>query len=170
MIEQTPADNSTPSQHESPPTPASESGTILQNAAPPARENRIVEVRRANRFLVKWRSAIVLGSAANQVTYHGWLKDISITGTAIFSDKTIPHGSLAELHIEVPATIDQKEHILTLKARIVYSLYDSSANQFRTGIEFIKFASSADQTFLSTYLNKYCHPKTVEISTSPYAS
>lgn len=167
MTEETHTDNAAPAQQEAPLTPAREAAPPLQSTAPQTENHRVVEVRRATRFVVKWRAAIALGSGAEQVIYHGWLKDISISGTALFSERAIPHSPLIELHIEVPAINTQKERILTLQARIIYSLHDGSAHQFRTGIEFVKFASSNDQSFLATYLNKNCHSKAVEITKTP---
>ncbi|MBI3221510.1 MAG: PilZ domain-containing protein [Nitrosomonadales bacterium] len=112
----------------------------------------------ATRFRVKWRAAIVSGSGDSEVIYHGWLKDVSTAGTAIFSERPIPLLKSFDLYIEVPAMPGQKERILTLKARIVYAVYDGEAAEFRTGMEFTKFASANDQTFLATYLNNNCHP------------
>lgn len=134
--------------------------TILnanQNEAA-AQQKPATDSRRATRFVVKWRSAVIL-DITNQKIYHGWLKDISVSGTAVFSDKSIPHSSSAELHIEVPAVYDQKERILALDARIVYGVYDTAALQFRTGIEFVKFSSSNDQLFLGNHLKKHCQPR-----------
>lgn len=127
-------------------------------AAPQERPKAAKDERRVTRFHVKWRADAVIATAVKQVTYPGWLKDISMSGTAIFSDKAIPLSKSFELYIDVPAVIGQKEHVLTLQARVVYCVYDASAGQFRTGIEFSKFASSNEQIFLATYLSKHCHP------------
>lgn len=148
------------SSHASEASSGSETSPTSPAVTPPAQKAPATEVRRAQRYRIKWRSAVLIGPATNQVTYHGWLKDISHTGTALFSEKAIPPNQTVELYIEVPAAIDDKEHILTIKARIVYVVYDAPENQFRSGIEFIKFSSSKDQTFLASYLNKHCHPLT----------
>lgn len=129
------------------------------DAKPAAPKAKPEDARRATRFRVKWRAAIVTGSGKNEVIYHGWLKDISTAGTAIFSEHPIPLLKSFDLYIEIPAISGQKERILTLKARIVYAVYDGEASEFRTGMEFTKFASGSDQTFLATYLNKNCHPQ-----------
>lgn len=124
----------------------------------PKPRTRTEEARRATRFRVKWRAAVVTGSGDSEVIYHGWLKDISTAGTAVFSEHPIPLLKTFDLYIEVPALPGQKERILTLKAHIVYAVYDGEAAEFRTGMEFTKFASSSDQTFLAAYLNNNCHP------------
>lgn len=141
------------------PAPADDAtgAAAAKTASIPAPKPKTEEARRATRFRVKWRTAIVTGSGDSEVIYHGWLKDISTAGTAIFSEHPIPLLKSFDLCIEVPAVPGQKERILTLKARIVYAVYDSEAMEFRTGMEFTKFSSGNDQTFLATYLNKNCH-------------
>lgn len=156
MTDETPTERSS-SPEQNTPTVTTDNTSANTAAQTP---KKAPEARRAERFHVKWRAAVALGAAPNPTIYHGWLKDISTSGTAIFSEKTIPHSAAAVLHIEMPKTNNQPEHILTLKVRIVYGVYDASANQFRTGIEFIEFSHSDDKKFLETYLNKHCHRQT----------
>lgn len=131
-------------------------------AIQPQRPGRVIsqikmEARRSMRFHIKWRSAVVLATD-QKATYHGWLKAISTTGTAIFSGHAIPLNPRAAFHIEIPAIHIPQARILTLTVRLVYCVYDGSASQFRTGVEFIDFPSN-ERAFLDNYLKKHCLPK-----------
>ncbi len=111
------------------------------------------EHRSVPRFYVKWR-AIAFIDAQSQ--HHGFIKDISTKGAAVFLDRNLQSLEFIRLHIHVPPShTSNAPRILNVYGKIVYTTHDINELLFRTGITFLKFDSEQDPAFLETYLTNY---------------
>lgn len=108
------------------------------------------EHRSVPRFYAKWR-AVAFIDAQNQ--YHGFIKDISVKGTAFFVDRNLQSLEFIKLHIQIPPSHTLKEaRILKAYGKVIYTTHDRSELLFRTGISFLKFDSEDDPVFLEKFL------------------
>lgn len=111
------------------------------------------EHRSVPRFYVKWR-AIAFIDAQSQ--HHGYIKDISVRGAAIFLDRNLQSLEFVKLHIHVPPTHTAKtSRTVEVYGKIVYTVYDNRELLFRVGVSFLKFDSEHDPVFLETYLTNF---------------
>lgn len=108
------------------------------------------EHRSVPRFYVKWR-AVAFIDAQNQ--HHGFIKDISVKGAAVFLDRNMQSLEFIRLHIHVPPShTSNAPRILDVYGKIAYTTHDSKERLFRVGITFLKFDSEHDLAFLEKYL------------------
>ena len=108
------------------------------------------EHRSVPRFYVKWR-AVAFIDAQNQ--HHGFIKDISVKGAAVFLDRNMQSLEFIRLHIHVPPShTSNAPRILDVYGKIAYTTHDSKERLFRVGIVFLKFDSEHDPAFLEKYL------------------
>lgn len=129
----------------------SAAGVSSQRAkSPPSAPQGGKEHRSVPRFLVKWR-AVAFIDAQNQ--YHGYIKDVSAQGAAVFLDRNLQALEFIKLHIQIPPSYTLREpRILKVYGKIVYTTHDRSELLFRTGIRFLTFDSEQDSAFLETFL------------------
>lgn len=129
----------------------SAAGTSPQHAkSPPSAPQGGKEHRSVPRFLVKWRAVAFL-DAQNQ--YHGYIKDVSVKGAAVFLDRNLQALEFIKLHIQIPPSYTLREQrILKVYGKIVYTTHDRNELLFRTGIHFLTFDSESDQEFLEAFL------------------
>lgn len=111
------------------------------------------EHRSAQRFYVKWR-AIAFIDAQSQ--HHGFIKDISVKGAAVFLDRNLQSLEFVKLHIHVPPSHAAKtSRTVAVYGKIIYTVYDNRELLFRVGVSFLKFDSEHDPAFLETYLTNF---------------
>lgn len=111
------------------------------------------EHRSVPRFYVKWRTVAFIDDKSQ---YHGFIKDISTKGAAVFLDRNLQPLELTKLHIHVPPhQAAEAPRIIEVYGRIVYITHDNNELLFRVGVSFLKFGSKHDLAFLETYLTKY---------------
>jgi hypothetical protein len=120
---------------------------------PPAAAKGSKEHRSVPRFYVKWR-AVALLDAQNR--HHGFIKDISIKGAAVFLDRNLQSVEFIKLHIHVPPSHTAKApRVIEVYGKVVYTVYDNQELLFRAGVSFLKFDSEHDPVFLETYLTNF---------------
>ncbi|WP_435626780.1 PilZ domain-containing protein [Candidatus Ferrigenium straubiae] len=111
------------------------------------------EHRSMPRFFVKWR-AIAFIDAQSQ--HHGFIKDISVKGAAVFLERNLQSLKLIKLHIHVPpAPTAKAPRVIEVYGKVVYTVYDNRELLFRAGISFLKFDSEHDPLFLENYLTNF---------------
>jgi PilZ domain len=107
-------------------------------------------MRQQERYLVRWRMAIVFDNGKGENTFHGKVNDISMGGISIYCDHNIFHKGIVTLSLTVPPlNITQTGRILEIKCRMVYTIL--SRNSFRIGLQFIRF-NTGDEEFLESRL------------------
>ena len=125
---------------------------ILKHDEPPESN---ASMRKTDRYLVRWRMAIVLDKDKGENTFYGKVNDISMGGISIYCDHNIFHKGIVTLLLMIPPlSVTQTQRILEIKSRMVYTTL--SRNAFRIGLQFIRF-KPGDEEFLETRL-KTNHP------------
>ena len=111
------------------------------------------------RYIVNWKAIV----ASNEKgTVKGTISEISRYGASIYKEDWLPLGNCT-LHIQVsPLDPVSKTHVMTVDGNVIYSVYDSKKNLFRTAIQFLKFHKKPDLAYLEERLAKH-HNKIVEI-------
>lgn len=108
------------------------------------------EHRSVQRYLVRWRITASIDASG---MHQGLVKDISIKGAAILHEKNFHSAEFIKLHIYVspppPARIPCVVEVL---GKIVYTLFDSKEQLYRTGVSFLKFGTDHDPVFLDEHL------------------
>lgn len=111
------------------------------------------EHRTVQRYLVRWRITASIDSSG---MHHGLVKDISVRGAAILHEKNFHGAEFIKLHIYVspppPARIPCVVEVL---GKIVYTLFDSKEQRFRTGVSFLRFGTEHDPVFLEEHLKNH---------------
>ncbi len=111
------------------------------------------EHRSVPRFFVKWRTIAFIDA---QSQHHGYIKDISVKGAAVFLDRNLQSLEFVKLHIHVPPVHAVKApRVIEVYGKVVYTVYDNRELLFRAGISFLKFDSEHDPMFLETYLTNF---------------
>ncbi|MDD5242361.1 MAG: PilZ domain-containing protein [Sulfuricella sp.] len=107
-------------------------------------------MRQFERYLVRWRMAIVFDGGKGKDTFHGRVNDISAGGISIHCDYNIFYTDIVTLLLAIPPlSITQDKKIIEVKSRMVYTIL--SKNAFRIGLKFIRF-KPGDEKFLKERL------------------
>jgi hypothetical protein len=106
------------------------------------------ELRVEPRIRVKWHAdAFIDGKGVCQ----GFVKDISLKGTDIFLDLNLHKVKFLKLRIYVPPLSKKLDpYVIEVSANVMYTAYDSKESLFHTGVNFTKFNSESDQTYLQS--------------------
>ena len=109
------------------------------------------------RLHVRWHvDALVEG----RDLYHGFIKDISLKGTAIFLEQNLQKAKSIKLHIHVPPVAKNTQpRIMEVSGRVVYTSYDSNEGYFHVGVSFTGFKSSSDQEYLQARIEAFNRAK-----------
>ena len=119
---------------------------MMQNEENNKEENNKLEnvtkdefVDRSPRYVAHWKIAVVnVDCSGQKEIYHGRTYEVSLTGASILSD----HNIFFEGHIIILLALPwykgkQKEKIIEIKGRMVYTIFSSEGYQFRTGLQFL---------------------------------
>lgn len=102
--------------------------------------NTTVNHRNNDRYLVRWKIAVVFDDAEKRPTFHGRTDDLSLSGTGMHTDlnlfATMP---VVILLAPPPLVVGQPLKLIEIQARQAYAVYSGAASCFRLGFEFIKF-------------------------------
>ncbi|HRE17560.1 MAG TPA: PilZ domain-containing protein [Rhodocyclaceae bacterium] len=105
-------------------------------AAPPPEAQR----RADPRFRVRWKAGVVNGEGAARKIIVMRTVDISLGGMAVLChDKVPPAEQHTVLVVMPPLMSGTKEVIVEIRAKIVYSVLDTSKDCFRLGVRFLEF-------------------------------
>lgn len=126
-------------------------------AAPPPEAQR----RSDQRFRVRWKTGVVVGEGQARKILVMRSHDISLGGMAVLSnDKVPPAESYTVLVVMPPLMSGTKETVIETRAKIVYSVLDTSKDCFRLGIRFLEFKNDG-QKLLRERLEKHHVPVSV---------
>lgn len=146
---------STPDSAEIPLCDAADLSSVLGrakplHAAPPkgSKEHRTVQ-----RYIVKWHCTASIDA---EKLHHGHIKDISIKGAAILHDHNFRSVEFIKLQVYVsPPPPARIACIVSVLCKVVYTLFDSREQRYRTGVSFLKFATDHDPAFLEEHLKRH---------------
>ncbi len=120
------------------------------HAAPPkgSKEHRTVQ-----RYIVKWHCTASIDA---EKLHHCHIKDISIKGAAILHDHNFRSVEFIKLQVYVsPPPPARIACIVSVLCKVVYTLFDSREQRYRTGVSFLKFATDHDPAFLEEHLKRH---------------
>lgn len=118
-----------------------------------------IEKRRHYRHPIHWRIAVVHKNGPKNDIYHGRTNDLSMWGASVLVDHNIFVMTDVVLLLAIPPmNTGQKETIVEIQCRMVYTVLDSEHSQFRIGIRFQHFKGNG-RRILSDLLSKRVIPK-----------
>jgi len=89
---------------------------------------------------VNWRVAIVNEVGDTRHIFYGRVHDISKGGVSVKSDDNLFFHNPVLVMLSVPPLVPNgKVTVIKVHSRIVYTVLSSSAQQFRSGFQFLKF-------------------------------
>jgi flagellar biosynthesis GTPase FlhF len=98
------------------------------------------EHRQYPRYRVDWRVAIVNEAGGGRHVFYGRVHDISKGGVSIKSDDNLFFHNPVIVMLSVPPLVPGgAAKVIKVHSRIVYTVLASSAQQFRSGFQFLKF-------------------------------
>lgn len=98
------------------------------------------EHRSHPRYRVDWRVAIVNEEGESRDIFYGRAYDVSLGGVSVLSDDNLFFtNSVVVLLCLPPLLPNGKVKVVEAHSRIVYTVLGASIQQFRIGIQFIKF-------------------------------
>jgi hypothetical protein len=119
----------------------------------------VTEHRRHYRHPIHWRIAIVHKNGDKHDIYHGRTHNLSVWGANILVDHNIFMMSEVVMLLAIPPLHPgQKETIIEIQCRMVYTVLASVQSQFRIGISFLYFKEDGKR-ILSDILSKRVIPK-----------
>lgn len=101
----------------------------------------VIEQREAPRFILHWRAAIVhKNNSGKEEIFHGRTRDISTSGMAICSERNVFTNTLVTVLLAVPPlNPGEKQKVIEVQSKMVYTVHSSTGHGFRIGLRFIKF-------------------------------
>lgn len=98
------------------------------------------EKRKHCRHPIHWRIAVVHKNGGKNDIYHGQTNDLSMWGASILVDHNIFVMSDVVLLLAIPPYhMGQRETIVEIQCRMVYTVLDSEHGRFRIGLRFKQF-------------------------------
>lgn len=97
--------------------------------------------RQAERYLVRWKMAIVFEELEHKPTYHGRTHDLSLAGTGMLIGRNIQPTAAPVIVLLAPPPLHVKDRprIIEIRARQLEAVYSGVARSFRLGFEFLEF-------------------------------
>lgn len=108
--------------------------------------------RKALRYFLRWRAAMIFEGNSGDVTIEGKTYDVSISGASILTQQPVPGHGRITLVLALPQLVSIQPHrIMTVQARLIYSMLTGEHMCFRTGVQFLNFQAQ-DRHFLEKRL------------------
>lgn len=101
---------------------------------------------RATRYPAHWRIAVLLN---DERVLEARSVNISKSGIALHCQSTLPPNFHGWLYIEIPPRFPEsaggRRQIVQIRVRIIYTVHDSKAQCFRSGMQFTAFVGDAEK-------------------------
>lgn len=129
--------------------------TPSSSAKASAKAEKNTELRCAPRIRVRWHTdAFVDG----QSVFHGFIKDVSLSGTDIFLERNLQKVKFVTLLIHVPPLSKSSHpHVMEVSAKVIYTAYDSNESLFHAGVNFTQFNLKSDLEYLKSRIAAINH-------------
>jgi ATP-binding cassette subfamily F protein uup len=115
------------------------------------------EHRRHARHPCHWRVAIIHKNVDRNDIFHGRTNDLSVSGASVFLHHNIFRPEVVMLLAVPPLHTGQKETIIEIQCRMVYTVLDAEQSQFRVGLHFHSFKGDG-KNILTTILDNRVIP------------
>lgn len=105
-----------------------------------------IENREPRRLVVHWRIAIVFDEAEKRPSIHAHTHDLSLSGASVHTDHNVATNTLVTVLLSPPIAYEgERQKVIEIRAKLVYSVYSGSNFCFRIGLNFIKFKNDGLQ-------------------------
>ena len=105
-----------------------------------------IENREPRRCIAHWRIAIVFDEAEKRPAIHGHTHDLSLSGASVHTDHNVASNTLVTVLLSPPLAYEgERQKVIEIRAKLVYSVYSGSNFCFRIGLNFIKFKNDGLQ-------------------------
>ena len=85
----------------------------------------------------------------------GFIKEISVTGTALYLHQSVRFESSFRLRIYMPPFISTSvPHTMDVTVKVLHSVLDSYESLFRTGVVFTQFFVPTDKKILQSHIER----------------
>lgn len=123
--------------------------------------------RKSRRYPVRWKTALVFDKADNRPIFHTQTQDLSVGGTAVYSERGDLEGTTVTVMLARPAPPGgEMPKMLKIRAQVVSSVFVSSKGAYRVGLKFIP--SSDDVVGVLSEVLNASEPEAAEsASTAP---
>ena len=110
-------------------------------AALPGASTFLNDVRSSDRYLVRWKMAVVFDGQEGRPTYHGRTHDLSLSGTGMLTDINLKKSTSPVIVLLAPPPLTRKERpkLIEIKARQRDVVYSGENRSFRLGFAFLEF-------------------------------
>lgn len=99
------------------------------------------DVRSSDRYLVRWKMAVVFDGQEGRPTYHGRTHDLSLSGTGMLTDINLQKSKSPVIVLLAPPPLHRKERpkLIEIRARQLDVVYSGANRSFRLGFRFLEF-------------------------------
>lgn len=99
------------------------------------------DVRSTDRYLVRWKMAVVFDGQEGRPTYHGRTHDLSLSGTGMLTNVNLKKSKSSVIVLLAPPPLSRKERpkLIEIRARQLDVVYSGANRSFRLGFAFLEF-------------------------------
>jgi len=111
-------------------------------ASPVAATPRMANnARSSERYLVRWKMAIVFEGQEGRPTYHGRTHDLSLAGTGMLTNVNLQKSNAPVIVLLAPPPMSRKERpkLIEIRSRQLDAVYSGENGCFRLGFAFLEF-------------------------------
>ncbi len=95
--------------------------------------------RKHKRYAAQWKSAVLFDKSQNRPVFHTQTQDLSLGGTAIYSEHGDLKGTIVTLLLAgPPRSGETAPKVIKLRALVVSSTYSEAQSAHRLGLSFVK--------------------------------
>lgn len=130
--------------------------------ASPATSPFLDNHRSSERYLMRWKMAIVFEGKEGRPTYHGRTHDLSLAGTGMLTNINLHKSNSPVIVLLAPPPLTRKERpkIIEIRSRQLDAVYSGANGCFRLGFAFLEFKNDG----LDYFRERLRHYKAVSIS------
>lgn len=100
--------------------------------------------RQSKRYSLRWKTAVVFDKADSRPVFHTHTQDLSIGGTAIYSERGDLEGALVTVLLDRPSGPDgEVPKMIKMRAQVVSSVFVSARSAYRLGLKFLPSTDDA---------------------------
>lgn len=102
------------------------------------------DVRSSDRYLVRWKMAVVFEGKEGRPTYHGRTHDLSLAGTGMLTDINLKKSNSPVIVLLAPPPMSVKERpkLIEITSRQRDVVYSGTNGCFRLGFAFLDFKNN----------------------------
>ncbi len=100
----------------------------------------IEDKRAAPRYRAHWKITIIFDAAEKKPVIHSYTNDLSLSGTAVNTDKNVASTKPVTLLLFPPLLYgEEQQKAIAIKANLAYTVFSGGDSCFRVGLQFNTF-------------------------------